>query len=165
MVGLKAEISAKTEGGYCYDMQNVRKFKHIKDDPYSITELETGYVLLGWYQRFKRYTVFTRKQHGPEPHHLESGFRAKHLMEMSIVAKAVCNLFKPDKLNYELLGNGCPHIHWHLYPRIKGDTPIISSVYQLPNNALFDEATRPGDKLREDMTASIKTEIERLLAK
>lgn len=57
--------------------------------------------------------MFTCKQHGPELYHLESEFRAKHLMEMSIVAEAVCDLFQPDKLNYELLGNGCPHIHWH----------------------------------------------------
>lgn len=76
-----------------------------------------------------------------------------------------CNLFQSDKLNYELLGNGCPHIHWHLYPRVKDDTPIVSSVYQLPNSELFDEATRPYEKLRKDRIASIKTEIERLLAK
>ena len=139
------------------------KQKNIKDDPYFIMELETGYVILGWYQRFKGYTVFNCKQHGPELHNLERDFKIKHLEEMTIVSEAVFNLFKPDKLNYELLGNGCSHIHWHIYPRIKGDTPIVSSVYQLPNSVLFDETTRPSDEERERLKSIIKNEIERLI--
>ncbi len=138
--------------------------KNIKDDPYFIMELETGYVILGWYQRFRGYTVFNCKEHGPELYDLDPVFRAKHLVEMSMVAQAVANIFQPDKMNYELLGNGCPHIHWHLYPRVKGDTPIISSVYQLPNCELFDEATRPSDAVREEMKAKIKNEIMRLIS-
>lgn len=138
--------------------------KNITNDPYFIMELETGYVILGWYQRFKGYTVFNCKEHGPELHNLEHDFKIKHLEEMSIVAEAVSNVFKPDKMNYELLGNGCSHIHWHLYPRVKGDTPIVSSVYQLPNSVLFDESTRPCDEVRKDYINSIKNEIERLLA-
>ena len=31
--------------------------KIIKDDPYFIMELETGYVVLGWYQKFKGYSI------------------------------------------------------------------------------------------------------------
>lgn len=141
------------------------KLKNVRNDPYFIMELETGYVMLGWFQRFKGYTVFDCKQHGPELHDLEHNFKIKHLEEMTIVAEAVCNVFKPDKLNYELLGNGCSHIHWHLYPRTKGDTPTVSSVYQLPDNVLFDESTRPDEKTREEYKAKIKNEIEKLLAK
>lgn len=140
-----------------------RSLQNAKDDPYLIMELETGYVILGWFQRFRGYTVFTCKEHGPELHNLEHDFKIRHLEEMTIVANAICNLFKPDKLNYELLGNGCPHIHWHLYPRRKGDTPIVSSVYQLPNSELFDEAYRPSDEEREELKALIKAEIEKLL--
>ena len=84
---------------------------------------------------------------------------------MSLVAEAVSNIFKPDKMNYELLGNGCPHIHWHLYPRVKGDTPIVSSVYQLPNEVLFDETTRPSEEEKKELINSIKDEIERLRSK
>lgn len=139
--------------------------KNIYQDPYFIMELQTGYVILGWFQRFKGYTVFNCKEHGPELHNLERNFKIKHLEEMAIVAEAVNNIFKPDKMNYELLGNGCPHIHWHLYPRRKGDTPIVSSVYQLPNSVLFDETTRPTDEERDKLKQMIKCEIDRLLAK
>lgn len=84
---------------------------------------------------------------------------------MSLVAEAVFNVFKPDKMNYELLGNGCPHLHWHLYPRVKGDTPIKSSVYQLPNSVLFDESTRPNEEQRKELIKKIRTEIVRLRSK
>ncbi|HBP37436.1 MAG TPA: HIT family protein [Clostridiales bacterium] len=138
--------------------------KNILNDPYFIIELETGYVILGWFQKFKGYTVFTCKEHGPELHNLERHFKIKHLEEMTVVAEAIYNIFNPDKINYELLGNGCPHIHWHLYPREKGDTPIVSSVYQLPNSVLFDESTRPSDEERIELINKIKAEIMRLLA-
>jgi diadenosine tetraphosphate (Ap4A) HIT family hydrolase len=83
---------------------------------------------------------------------------------MTFVAEAVFNVFTPDKMNHELLGNGCPHLHWHLYPRRKGDTPIKSSVYQLPNVELFDETTRPDEEQRKELIIPIKNEIIRLRA-
>jgi len=58
------------------------KQKNIKDDPYFIMELETGYVILGWFQRFKGYTVFNCKEHGPELHNLEHSFKIKHVEGM-----------------------------------------------------------------------------------
>lgn len=141
------------------------KQKEIHNDPYFIMELETGYVVLGWFQRFKGYTVFQCKEHGPELFDLEYSYRIKHLNEVSLVAQAVKNAFHPDKMNYELLGNGCPHIHWHLYPRRKGDTPIVSSVYQLPNEILFDAKTVPTVEEREVYKKLIKEELIGLLGR
>ncbi|MBL4937003.1 hypothetical protein JK636_14710 [Clostridium sp. YIM B02515] len=83
---------------------------------------------------------------------------------MSIVAEAGSNVLKLDKMNYELIGNECHRIHWHVYLRMKGDTPVISSIYQLPNSILFDESSRPSDDVRKDNINRIKNEIERLLA-
>jgi diadenosine tetraphosphate (Ap4A) HIT family hydrolase len=37
------------------------------------------------------------------------------------VAKALDEVFHPDKMNYELLGNTSAHMHWHLVPRYKND--------------------------------------------
>lgn len=56
-------------------------------------------------------------------------------------------------------------IKWHLYPRVKGDTPIVSSVYQLSNEELFDESTRPNEEQREELKEKIKNEIVRLLSR
>ena len=40
---------------------------------------------------------------------------------MTLVAKAVHTAFGAEKMNYELLGNGETHLHWHLFPRKSGD--------------------------------------------
>ncbi len=91
------------------------------ENPYFVKELETGYVVIGDNQRFFGYTVFLCKRHVSELFDLEPDFRAKHLIEMTYVAQAVKNAFPCEKMNYECLGNGESHVHWHLYPRRAGD--------------------------------------------
>lgn len=85
----------------------------IKDgtNPYFIKGLTTGYVVLGDHQFYKGYTLFLCKKHVNELHELDKGFRRSFLDEMGMVAEAVYRSFNPVKLNYELLGNGVPHLH------------------------------------------------------
>ncbi|NLM33992.1 MAG: HIT domain-containing protein [Clostridiales bacterium] len=66
----------------------------------------------------KGYTLFLCKEHVTELHQLAHDFKMKCLEEMSLVAVAVYKVFKPEKMNYELLGNGDSHVHWHLFPRV-----------------------------------------------
>ena len=87
-------------------------------NPYFVCELETGYVVLGDHQRFAGYTLFLCKQHETELHLLPWDYRMKFLQEMSLVAEAVYQVYQPEKMNYELLGNGDIHLHWHLFPRV-----------------------------------------------
>lgn len=35
--------------------------------------------------------------------------------------KALVQVFRPDHVNVECLGNEVPHLHWHLIPRNRGD--------------------------------------------
>lgn len=90
-------------------------------NPYFVKELETGYVVIGDNQHFKGYTLFLCKEHKTELFHLDHSQKMKFLEEMSIVAEAVSNAFGAEKMNYELLGNGDTHLHWHLFPRKDGD--------------------------------------------
>src|ERR1700694_4734407 len=39
------------------------------------------------------------------------------------------NTYHPHKLNYELLGNQVPHLHWHLFPRSKQDADHLKPVW------------------------------------
>jgi len=106
-------------------------------NPYFVVELETGYVVIGDYQYFKGYTLFLCKQHETELHFLDEKYKVKFLTEMSKVAEAVYNVFNPDKLNYELLGNGDTHIHWHIFPRRENDTPIKGPVWWLDRELMY----------------------------
>jgi diadenosine tetraphosphate (Ap4A) HIT family hydrolase len=94
---------------------------------------------------------------------LEYDFKLKHLAEMSLVAEAVYNVFKPEKLNYELLGNGDTHVHWHLFPRVTGDTPTKGPVWWLPREEMWDDSKRPTETELTEMIDLLKHEIERLM--
>jgi diadenosine tetraphosphate (Ap4A) HIT family hydrolase len=82
-----------------------------------IIELEHSFVVLNRDQFFPGYTLLFTKKHVTELFHLDHTVRSALMDEVSTVAKALHTLFQPDKINYELLGNMVPHIHWHLVPR------------------------------------------------
>ena len=72
-------------------------------------------------QAFEGYTFLTLKWHEEELYRLADKDRKQFLEDMSLVANALSKAFKPDKMNYELLGNSMPHLHWHLVPRYTSD--------------------------------------------
>ena len=98
----------------CFICDRIEMIKN-GSNPYFVKELETGYVVIGDNQHFYGYTLFLYKNHSKtELFQLEISERNKFLEEMSIVAEAVSNAFGAEKMNYELLGNGEAHLHWHL---------------------------------------------------
>ncbi len=72
-------------------------------------------------QAFEGYTFLTLKWHEEELYKLVDKDRKRFLEDMSLVGNALSKAFKPDKMNYELLGNSMPHLHWHLIPRYASD--------------------------------------------
>ena len=72
-------------------------------------------------QAFEGYTFLTLKWHEEELYGLADKDRKQFLEDMSLVASALSKAFNPDKMNYELLGNSMPHLHWHLVPRYTSD--------------------------------------------
>src|ERR1700694_989201 len=93
----------------------------IPNHPCLIAELDTGYAVLADNQYDRGYTIFLAKQCVPELHDLAPHVRPRFLEELALVAEAVFRAFEPRKLNYELLGNSVPHLHWHIFPRYADD--------------------------------------------
>ncbi|MGL5415899.1 MAG: HIT family protein [Clostridium sp.] len=81
------------------------------------------------------------------------------------IKEEVFKAFKAEKMNYELLGNGDTHIHWHLFPRKKGDTPKKGPVWWLPLEKMCSDSNRPNEKELKEMVEILKKEIKKLLAK
>lgn len=100
------------------------------EDPWAIARLATGYVRLCPTQYFRGYTFFPTKECVPELHDLPTGVRDIHLREMAEVAHALARAFEPRKMNYEALGNGTPHLHWHLIPRYATDPHPRGPVWE-----------------------------------
>jgi len=113
------------------------------DNPYFVAEIETGYIVLGDYQFFRGYTLLLSKQHVTELHDLAAPVRQQFLHEMSLVAEAVFRAFRPRKLNYELLGNGEPHLHWHLFPRYPDDPSPGTTSWKVDQNVRYAPEARP----------------------
>ena len=136
-------------------------------NPYFIKELETGYVVLGDHQHFEGYTLFLCKQHETELFHLEVGFRQKFLDEMSAVAKAVATAFSAKKMNYELLGNGDTHLHWHLFPRKTGDLEGFGHngkgpVWWYPYEKMCSDNCKPSSEKLQAMKIKLLRELNEI---
>lgn len=145
------------------------RIKMIYDgtNPYFVKELETGYVVVGNNQHFKGYTLFLCKEHKTELFQLEHATKMKFLEEMSIVAEAVSNAFHAEKMNYELLGNGDTHLHWHLFPRVSGDLEDYGNhgkgpVWWYPMEKMYSDDNRPSAAELEEMKNALRKELEKL---
>ena len=137
-------------------------------NPYFVKELDTGYVVIGDHQYFRGYTIFLCKEHKTELFQLPKLYKMRFLEEMSIVAEAVSKTFKAEKMNYELLGNGDTHLHWHLFPRKKDDLGNYGNngkgpVWWYPMEKMYSDNNRPSDEELEEMKKQLAAELKKLL--
>ena len=146
------------------------RIKMIKDNvnPWFVRELETGYVVIGDNQHFKGYTLFLCKEHKTELFHLNPAMKMKYLEEMTVVAEAVSNAFGAEKMNYELLGNGDTHLHWHLFPRVIGDLEDYGNngrgpVWWYPMEKMYCADNRPSEDELTAMKTKLAKELEKLI--
>ncbi len=142
------------------------RIKMIRDgvNPYFVKEMQTGYVVIGDHQHFKGYTLFIFKNHKTELFQLDMNERTLFLREMSIVAHATSIAFGAEKMNYELLGMGDSHLHWHLFPRKFGDLGDYGvngngPIWWYPKDKLFADECRPTEEDLLDMRSKLLTAL------
>ena len=87
---------------------------------------------------------------------------------MSIVAEAVSNAFSAEKMNYELLGNGDTHLHWHLFPRKSGDIENYGNngrgpVWWYPMEKMYADSNRPSREELDKMKQRLLSELNKLI--
>lgn len=127
-----------------------------KDEPeLRIVELEQCYVTLNRDQFFPGYCFVLTKEHVTELFYLDEPVRNSVMKEVNRVAEALSSIFQPAKINYELLGNMVPHMHWHIVPRFTTDPlwprPIWSEPHEQAELSVHAYAER---------IALIKRELE-----
>ncbi len=135
---------------------------------YFVKELETGYVVIGDNQFFKGYTLFLCKVHKTELSMLNNEFKLKFLEEMSIVAEAVEKATGCEKMNYEMLGNGDSHMHWHLFPRRQNDLGQYGingkgPVWWYPQEKMYDDSTIPNEEELKELKEKLILELNKLI--
>jgi len=149
----------------CFICKRIEMIKNA-ENPYFVKELETGYVVIGDHQHFKGYTLFLCKEHKTELFDLDNDFKIKYLEEMSLVAEAVSKAFGAEKMNYELLGNGDTHLHWHLFPRREGDIENYGNggrgpVWWYPMERMYAADNCPTKEELEEMKNKLLKELDK----
>lgn len=117
--------------------------KELASSPFLVKELKTGYVVLSKYKFNKGYVLFLYKNHLTELDQLEEKDQQLFLSEMAKVAKAVSIATNADKMNYELLGNTEPHLHWHIIPRYKTEKEFQRPIW------VIDKTVRQAEEHNE----------------
>ena len=101
-----------------------------------------GVALLGPWQYYHGYCLLVARRHATELSDLNEDDRREYLVEMCLLARAIGEAFRPRKLNYELLGNQVPHLHWHLFPRYDHDPDALKPVWLALDRAERDDDFR-----------------------
>lgn len=80
-------------------------------------------------QFFPGWTLLVLKRHATELYELARDERARLIDEVAAAAAALARAFAARKVNYGLLGNQLPHIHWHVVPRRVDDPAPRDAVW------------------------------------
>jgi diadenosine tetraphosphate (Ap4A) HIT family hydrolase len=102
-------------------------------------------------QFFAGWTILVLKRHATELFQLSREERSRLIDEVALAADHLADEFRAVKMNYELLGNQLPHIHWHLIPRRADDPAPLEPVWRIPH------APRTlSDREREDLISRLR---------
>ena len=82
------------------------------------------------------------------------------VLKRSNVPEAVFNAFKPQKLNYELLGNTDHHMHWHIFPRHDDDPLPNRTVWNIEKEVRNAESAKPDHILLQTLKEKLKDSLE-----
>ena len=121
-----------------------------------ITEFDCCRLMLNRDQFFPGYSFLFTRQHVTELFLLDKDLRATLIEEVSMVAAVLYTIYKPDKMNYELIGNMVPHIHWHIVPRFRSDPLWPRTIWTEPHDEKHLSASAYAE-----LTGRIRMELHR----
>jgi diadenosine tetraphosphate (Ap4A) HIT family hydrolase len=130
-----------TSASDCYFCQKLTRLDSAPDDDL-VWRFPHSVAFLGPWQYFQGYCILVARRHATELNHLAVEVRRAFFDELCLLALAIEEAFQPLKLNYELLGNQVPHLHWHIFPRYADDPSRLKPVWLALERAEGDEAKK-----------------------
>lgn len=104
--------------------------------PDIIAELDASYLMAGEDSPMKGYCFLLLKRHAVELYELSPEEATAFMRDVQRASRAVHEITRAVKLNYEIHGNTVPHLHLHLFPRYVGDAfenqPINPRLVKTP---------------------------------
>jgi len=113
----------------CDEIANTRSETRIK-------KLVVSTAFLSQNQAYRGYSVVVYNTHETTLENLPEKNQIQFYRDMLKISSAIVKAFKPDKMNYELLGNWVPHLHWHVVPRYKTDPCWGNPIWTRPDVSL-----------------------------
>jgi diadenosine tetraphosphate (Ap4A) HIT family hydrolase len=113
-----------------------------------IFEFSESVAVLAPDQTYRGRCELWLKRHATELHQLPRDLRDSFIHSLAILSEVIQEVMKARKINYELLGNTVPHLHWHVIPRYLDDPlphrPIWENPHykELPNDRYFSTSKR-----------------------
>jgi diadenosine tetraphosphate (Ap4A) HIT family hydrolase len=121
-----------------------------------VADLGVSRAYLNEDQFFPGWVFVVLRRHATELYELSAAERGVLIEDVSQMAEALHRVYNPLKMNYELLGNQVPHIHWHLIPRLVGDPdprwPVWRASHE-PRRLPAPEVAARIQAIREALTA------------
>jgi len=128
----------------------------LRNHPRKVADLKVSTAILSPNQICRGYCqlVYTRG-HVTELFRLSAEERRLFCEDLNRLAEAIYDALRPHKLNYELLGNSVPHLHWHLVPRYLDDALD-------PHWPIWDRQYKPVEISEEETREIIRKLKEKL---
>src|SRR5260370_40527412 len=154
-------VATATDCPFCRKLQGLPDAEVVWSFPHSV-------AVLGFWQYYHGYCILIARRHATELSALADAERRAFLDEMCLLARAIELCCRPHKLNYELLGNQVPHLHWHLFPRYADDPNRLQPVWLAIDRAERDHDLRcrleSGPQERSVTIARLRQQLELLNA-
>ena len=115
------EWHALVAGDDCPMCKTIASEERIDAYGYTVADLQLSRLRLARNQWVPGYAVLICTRHVREPYHLELEEQSLFCQDLMRAADALDRVFRPDKMNLQILGNAIPHLHVHIVPRYYGD--------------------------------------------
>lgn len=141
------------------------------ENPKVMARMRTGFAVIGDTQLLPGYSLLLADDVALDhPTDLPWDRRRDFFFDLSLVGEAVLTATRPRgarRMNYEVLGNGWPHLHGHAHPRYDWEPleRIGGPVWQYPRE-LRDAAEHAYDDERHgELRAAITTTLVELMGR
>jgi diadenosine tetraphosphate (Ap4A) HIT family hydrolase len=137
---------------------------HPRDNEHAlwIADLSISTLLLFRDQRFRGYSIlsFAARRATSLESLCDDEYRA-FFLDLRAASRAIRQALNPDHMNYELLGNSDPHLHWHIVPRYRDDPRWGQPIWEgWPQRGEFNvnrQTLTPGEN--DTIVDSIRREL------